>query len=91
MKLLVTQSCLILHPMDCSTPGFPVLHHLFEVAQTRGHRVGNAILPSHLVLSPSPPALSLSQHQGLFQGVNYFHQVGTVEAMGRAKLFSGIV
>ena len=77
--------------MDCSKPGFPVLHHLFEVAQTHDHQVGDAIQPSHLLSSPSPPALSLSQHQGLFQGVSSFHQVGTVEAMGRAKLFSGIV
>ena len=50
--------------MDCSTPGFPVLHHLLELAQTHVHRVGDAIQPSHPLLSPSPPALNLSQHQG---------------------------
>ena len=77
--------------MDCSTPGFPVLHHLFEIAQTHVHRIGEAIQPSHPLSSPSPPALNLSQHQGLLQGVNCFHQVGTVEGVGRAKLFSGIV
>ena len=61
----VPQSCLTLcDPMDCSTPGFPVLHHLPELAQTRVHRVSDAILPSHPLLSPSPPAFSLSQHQG---------------------------
>ena len=39
-------------PMDCSTPGFPVLHHLLEFAQTHVHRVGDAIQPSHPLLSP---------------------------------------
>ena len=46
--------------MDCSTPGFPVLHQLPEIAQTRVHQVGDAIQPSHLLSSPSPPAFSLS-------------------------------
>ena len=36
-------------PMDCSTPGFPVLHHLPELAQTHVHQVGDAIQPSHPV------------------------------------------
>ena len=53
-------------PMDCSTPGFPVHHQLPELAQTYVHRVGDAIQPSHLLLSPSSPAFSLSQPQGLF-------------------------
>ena len=53
-------------PMKCSTPGFPVLHHLPELAQTHVHWVGDAIQPSHPVSSPSPPAFSLTQHQGLF-------------------------
>ena len=52
--------------MDCSTPGFPVLHYLPEFAQTHVHRVGDAIQPSHPLLSLSLPALNLSQHQGLF-------------------------
>ena len=55
------------NPMDCSTPGFPVHHQLPELAQTHVHRVSNAIQASHPGLSPSPPAFSLSQHQGLFQ------------------------
>ena len=54
-------------PVDCSTPGFPVLHHLLELAQTHVHRVDDAIQPSHPLLPSSSPALSLSQHQGLFQ------------------------
>ena len=44
-------------PMDCSTPGFPVLHHLPELAQTHAHWVGDAIQPSHPLSSPSPLAL----------------------------------
>ena len=65
---LVTQSCLTLcNPMDCSTPGFPVHHQLPEFTQTHVHRVGDAIQPSHLLSSPSPPAFNLSQHQDLFQ------------------------
>ena len=63
----VAKSCLTLFdPMDCSTIGFPVLHHLPEFAQTHVHQVGNAIQPSHPPSSPSP-ADNLSQHQGLFQ------------------------
>ena len=42
--------------MDCSTPGFPVRHELLELAQTHVHSVGEAIQPSHPLLSPSPPA-----------------------------------
>ena len=56
-------------PMDCSTPGLPVHHHLPEFAQTHVHWVDDAIQPSHSLSSPSPPDLSLSQHHGLFQWV----------------------
>ena len=60
----ITQLCPILcYLMDCSMPGFPVHHQLAEVAQTHVHRVGDAIQPSHPLLSPPPPAFSLSQHQ----------------------------
>ena len=48
------------NPMDCSTPGFPVLHYLPEFAQTHVHWVGDAIQPSHPLSSPSPPAFNLS-------------------------------
>ena len=48
-----------------ATPGFPVLHHLVELAQTHVHCVGDAIQPFCPVLSPSPPVFNLSQHQGL--------------------------
>ena len=56
-------------PTDCSMSGFPVHHQLLELAQTHVHWVGDAIQPSHPLLSPSPPAFNLSQHQGLFQWV----------------------
>ena len=53
--------------MDCSTPGFPVLHYLLECAETHIHWISDAIQPSHPLSPPSPLALSLSQYQGLFQ------------------------
>ena len=71
----VAQSCPTLwDPMDCSTPGLPVLHQLLDLAQTHVHRVGDAIQPSHPLSSRSPPALNLSQHQGLSQWVSSLHQ-----------------
>jgi len=73
----VAQSCLTLcNPMDCSTPGFCVLHHLQELAQTHVHWVDDAIQPSRPLSSPSLPALYLCQHQSLFQWVGSLHQVG---------------
>ena len=73
----VAQSCLILcDPMDCSTPDIPVHHQFLELAQTHVHRVGDALQPSHPLLSPPPPAFNLSQHQGLF--LQSLHQVAKV-------------
>ena len=64
----VAQSCLTLcNPMECSTPSFPVHQQLPELAQTHVHPGSDAIQPSHPLLSPSPPAFNLSQHQGLFK------------------------
>ena len=64
----IAQSCLTLcNPMNCSTPGLPVHHQFPESTQTYVHRVNDAIQPSHPLSSPSPPALNLSQNQGLFQ------------------------
>ena len=72
----VAQLCLTLcNPKDCSTPGLPVHHQLLEFTQTHAHRVGDAIQPSHPLLSPSPPAFNLSQHQGLFKWVSFSHQM----------------
>ena len=59
----------------CSTPDFSLLHYLPEFAQTHVHCVDDAIQLSHSLLPPPPPALSLSQHQGLFQQVGSLHQV----------------
>ena len=75
----VSQLCLTLYnPMDCCTPGLPVHRQLRELAQTHIHEVGDTIQPSHPLLSPSPLASSLSQHQGLFQLVSSSHQVAKV-------------
>jgi len=64
----VAQLCPTLcDPMNCSRPGLPVHHQLSEFTQTHVHSVGDAIQPSHPLLSPSPPALNPSQHQGLFK------------------------
>ena len=75
-SLTVVQSCLTLcNPMDCSKTGFPVHHKLPKLAQTHFHWVGDAIQLSHPLLSPSPPAFTLSQHQGLFKWVRSLYQV----------------
>ena len=63
-----TKACPSLcHSIDYSISGFPVLHHLLEFAQTHIHCVYNNIKQSYPLSSSSPPALHLSQHQGLFQ------------------------
>ena len=75
----VAQPCLTLcDPMDCSTPGLPVLHYLPELTKTHVHWVSDAIQPSHPLSLPYPPAFSLSPHQGLFQWVSSSHQVAGV-------------
>ena len=75
----VTQLCLTLcNSMDCSTPGFPILHYFLEFAQTYVRWVNDAIQPSHPLSSPSSPAVNISQYQGLFQWVEFSHQVAKV-------------
>ena len=64
--------------MNCSIPGFHVLHYLPEFAQTHVHWVSDAIQPSHPLSFPSTPAFNLSQHQGLLQWVSSSHQVAKV-------------
>ena len=74
-------SCLVMtlsNPVDCSMPGFPILHHLLELSQTHVHWVSDAIQPSYPLSSTSTSALNLSQHQGLFQWVSYLNQVTKV-------------
>ena len=63
----VAQPCLTLYdPMNHSTPGLPVHQQHPEITQTHVHWVGDAIQPSHPLLSPSPLAPNPSQHQSLF-------------------------
>ena len=63
------------NPMNCSIPGFPVHHQLPGFTQTHVHPIGDAIQPSHPLSSTSLPAFTLSQHQGLFQGIGSSYQV----------------
>ena len=75
----VAQLCPTLcDPMNHRTPGLPVLHQHPESTQTHVHWVGDAIQPSYPLSSPFPPALNLSQHQGLFQWVSSSYQVAKV-------------
>ena len=76
----VAQSCRTpCNPMDCNTPGFPVLHYLLEFAQTHVHWVSDAIQPPHLLSPSSPLAFSFSHHQGLFQWVSSSHQMAKIQ------------
>ena len=75
----VAQSCPTPYDsMNCSMPGLPVHHQLLEFIQTHIHWVGDAIQPSHPLLSPSPPTPNPSQHQSLFQWTNSSHDVAKV-------------
>ena len=65
-------------PMNRSMPGIPAHHQLPESTQTHVHQVSDAIQPSHPLSSPAPPALSLSQHQGLFQWISSSQHVAKV-------------
>ena len=75
----VTQLCPTLcDPINCSMPGLPVHHQLPKLTRTHVHWVGDAIQPSHPLLSPSPPTFNLPQHQGLFKWVSSLQQVAKV-------------
>ena len=83
----VAKSCLTLcHPMGYSMPGFPVPHYLLEFAQTHVQWVSDAIQPSHPMLSPSPPAINLSQHQDLFQSQFFTAGGQTIGASASASV-----
>ena len=93
-KLSVQSDSLSLHeplsltlwvPMNRTTPDLPVHHHLPESTQTHVHWVGDAIQPSHLLSSPSPPTFNCSQHQGLFKWVSS-HQVAKVLEFQNSRL-----
>ena len=60
-----------LQPLGLQHARLPRPSPFREAAQTHVHRVSEAIQPSHPLLSPSPPAFDLPQHQGLFQRVRY--------------------
>ena len=78
-------------PMDCSMPGFPVLHYLLELAQTHAYWVGDVIQLFRPLLSPSPPVFNLFRHQGLFQWVSTLHQVaGVLELQLQQQYFQWI-
>ena len=64
--------------MDCSMQGLPVCYQIPEFAKTHVHWVGDAIQPSHPLLSPSPPTFNISQHHSLFKWVSSSHQVAKV-------------
>ena len=63
--------------MNHSTPDLPVHHQLLEFTQSHVHQVGDAIQPSHPLLSPSP-APNPSWHQGLFYWVISSHEMAKV-------------
>ena len=75
LLLFVTHHIQLFSTPWTAAPGFSILHQLPELAQTHVHWVSDAIQPSQPLSSPSPPALSLSQHQDLFWWVNSSHQV----------------
>ena len=78
----VAQSCPThCDPMDCSPPGFPVLHLVLKLTHTHVLWISDAIQPSHPLSSPSLPAFSLSQHRGLFQWIGSSHQVAKILAL----------
>ena len=71
-------------------PTSPVLHYLLEFAQTHVHWIGDAIQQSHLL--PSSSAVSLSQHQDLFQWVSSLHQVSELQPQDQSfQEYSGLI
>ena len=78
-RVSITKLCTTLcNPMDCSMPGSPLLHYLPEFAQTHVHWIGDSIRSSHPLSPTSPPALNLSQNQGLLQWVGPSYLVDKV-------------
>ena len=75
----VAQSCPTLcDPMNHSMLGLPVHHKLLKSTQIHVHQVSDTMQTSHPLSSPSPPAFSLSQNQGLFQWVWSLYQMAKV-------------
>ena len=71
--IVVIQLLSLCDPMDCSTPGFSVLHYLPEITQTHVHWVSDAIQPFHPLSPSSPSSFNLPQHRGLFKRVSCSH------------------
>ena len=72
-QVSVTKSCPTLcNPVDCSTPGFPVLHYLLEFIQTLVHQVSNAIQPSHPLSFPFSSCLQCFPASGSFPMSQFF-------------------
>ena len=88
----VSPSCPTLcNPMNCSTPGLPVHHQLPEFTQTHIHRVGDAIQPSHPLLSPSPPASVPPSIRVFFnESLVPYNFLCTVFSSPQVKLFQDI-
>ena len=83
----VTKSCPALcNPMDYSTPDFPVLHYLPGVC-SKSCLSWWCYLTISLSVYPSPPALNLSQYQGLFQWVSSWHQVVKVLELQQVTIY----
>ena len=90
----VAQSCPILWPHEPQHARPPVHHQLPESTQTHVHLVGDAIQPSHPLLSPSPPIFNLSQHQCLFKWVSSSPQVANWSfsfSISPSKVYSGLI
>ena len=78
--------------MDCSMPGFPVLHYLPAFVQTHVHWVSDAIQPSHLLSPPSPPAFNLSA-SGAFPVSRLFTSGGHIRSFSFSPYndYSGLI
>ena len=75
---ILTQAEFLVAQLPDSVTQWTIAHQtsmLPEFAQSHVHGIGDAIQPSHPLSSPSPLALDLSQHQGLFQYVSSSHLV----------------
>ena len=88
----VAQSCSTLcDPTNRSTPGLPVHHQLPEFTQTHGHRVSDAIQPSHPLSSPSPPAFKSLKGQMLKLKIQYFdHLMWRANSLEKTLMLGGI-
>ena len=83
----VVQLCPTLcEPIDCSTPGLPVLHHLPKFAQVHVHCISDGVQQSYPLTPSSPLALSPSQHLGLIHWVSYSHQMTKTRASASASV-----